>query len=540
MSLPSGLESVDSTTAYDFENEIMEMRAIYERIFPTQNLHYIIHMCEDPIWSYPEIIEGVYIPNRDDLNPNFLGTVKRRGLREDSPEVTVKISIPRQALPSERKQTDAPWQPHNRMGRLFTVNPMAYEYIRFQAEMRRKHKSKYHQMMSLPLGDGTELLPKPQRPVTDKRPAALIGMYWLETGGAEKLGFDTIRWALESGLRVFVVACVPSIQRLAHKLPDHPDVTFIRLDRWLPHYLWSRFVEKLVLEENITLVHNHHCIPLYEMLPLLRSRLPWVKTFDSTHIVEYVDGGYPRISGVWSNYLDMQHVISGELVTYFQEAFNAPVSKVVLGRMLNRVEDAAPMPELRLKARQKGLHVAFIGRMYYQKRPVVAVETLRALNAWANKNGVDFSATMVGEGPFDGTVTRLLRRYGLGGKVTQMPGNTDVPALLERSDILILPSNNEGLALVCYEAIAHGCIPISTRVGSQDELLPDDLLVPLPPHKTVRQTVFAVDRMWHDKEFLQRQKDGLAKRWLKLSADPTAEEVLKPIYRAAFEDAKEN
>ncbi|MEX3314610.1 glycosyltransferase [Sulfitobacter sp. PS-8MA] len=540
MSLPSRSESVDSTIAYDFENEIKEMRAIYERVFPTQNLHYLIYMGESAIWSHPEIIEGAYTPNSRDLSPHFLGTVKRPGLREDSPEITVKISIPRQALPSEQKQTDAPWQPHNRLRPLFAVNTLAYEYIRFQAEMRRLHKSKHHLMRSLPLGDGTELLPKPQRPVTDKRPAALIGMYWLETGGAEKLGFDTIRWALETGLRVFVVACVPSIQRLAHKLPDHPDVTFIRVDRWLPGYLWAHFVEKLVLEENITLVHNHHCIPLYEMLPLLRSRLPWVKTLDSTHIVEYVDGGYPRISGVWSNYLDMQHVISGELVTYLQEAFNAPVSKVVLGRMLNRVEDAAPMPELRLKARQKGLHVAFIGRMYYQKRPVVAVEILRALDAWANKNGVDFSATMVGEGPFEGTVTRLLRRYGLGAKVTQMPGNTDVPALLERSDILILPSNNEGLALVCYEAIAHGCIPISTRVGSQDELLPDDLLVPLPPHKTVRQTVFAVDRMWHDKEFLQRQKDGLAKRWLKLSADPTAEEVLKPIYQAAFEDAKEN
>lgn len=178
--------------------------------------------------------------------------------------------------------------------------------------------------------------------------------------------------------------------------------------------------------------------------------------------------------------------------------------------------------------------------MYYQKRPVVAVETLRALDAWATKNGVSFSATMVGEGPFEGAVTRLLRRYGLGGKVTQLPGNTDVPALLGRSDLLILPSNNEGLALVCYEAIAHGCIPISTRVGSQDEVLPDDLLVPLAPHAAVRQTVFAVDRMWHDNGFLQRQKDGLAERWRKLSADPTAEEVLKPIYRAAAEGAQGN
>lgn len=540
MSLQAMSESVDATTAYDLENKIMEMRAIYERIFLTQHLRYIIDMGESAIWSSPEIIEGVYIPNPQDMSPQFLGTVERPGLREDSPEVTVRISIPRQALPSEQKQTDAPWRPQAGLGRLFAANPMAYEYIRFRAEMRRKHKSEHHQMVSLPLGEGTELLSKPQRPVTGKRPAALVGMHWLETGGAEKLGFDTIRWALETGLRVFVVASVPSIQRLAHKLPDHPDVTFIRLDRWLPHYLWPRFIERLALQENITLVHNHHCIPFYETLPLLRARLPWVKTLDSTHIVEHADGGYPRTSGVWSNYLDMQHVISGELVTYLQKRFNAPSSKVVLGRMLDRPGHGTPIPKLRLQTGQKSLHIAFIGRMYYQKRPVVAVETLRALNAWAKQNGIEFTATMVGEGPFEGTVTGLLRRYGLGRKVAQMPGNVNIPALLKRSDILILPSNNEGLALVCYEAVAHGCIPISTRVGSQDELLPDDLLVPLSPHTTVRQTVFAVDRMWHDNSFLQRQKDGLAERWRKLSDDPTAEEVLKPIYRAASEDAQGN
>ncbi|RJE80942.1 glycosyltransferase [Paracoccus sp. JM45] len=520
------------------ESQILEFRAIYERIFTTQHLRYIVELGINAVWSKPEVIEGVYIPGPQDLGPQFLGTIERPGLREDSPEVTIRISIPRPPLPSETKQTDAPWRPQARLGRLFAASPMAYEYIRFQAEMRRKrHAGRRNRMTAISFNKGADLLPDAQRPETTQRPAALIGMHWLETGGAEKLGFDTIRWALESGLRVFVVASVPSLQRYADRLPDHPDVTFIRLDRWLPHHLWARFVEKLVLQENIALVHNHHCIPFYELLPLLRSRMPWVKTIDSTHIVEHADGGYPRISGVWSNYLDVQHVISGELVDYMQGQFNAPPSKVVLGRMLDRKDGQIPMPDLRLQAGQKTLHVAFVGRMYYQKRPVVVVETLRALDVWAKKNNVAFSATMVGEGPFEHAVTRLLRRYGLGSKVAQLPGNTDVPALLEQSDILILPSNNEGLALVCYEAITHGCIPISSRVGSQDELLPDDLLVPAQPYQGVRQTVFAIDRMFNDNSFLQRQKDGIRAKWQKLSADPTAEEVLKPIYRAAVEDA---
>lgn len=537
MPLSASSKPVDPETSDYLRNQIDEFRGIYELLFPTQRIQYLLLEGDNAVWSAPEVIEGIHVPTPGDLGPNFLGMIQRPGQREDSPEVTIRISVPRQPLPSEIKQADAPWHPLAKLRALFALRPMAYEYIRYRADIHRKQKAeKRNKMQAMTLGEGSYLLPKPQRPKGDKRPAALIGMHWLESGGAEKLGFDTIRWALEAGLRVIVVASVPSIQRLAHKLPDHPDVTFLRLDRWLPHHLWPRFVEKLVLKENVTLVHNHHCVPLYESLPLLRTHLPWVKTVDSTHIVEHADGGYPRISGVWSNYLDVQHVISGELVKYFQDRFAAPSDRVLLGRMLDRTNDDVTMPELRLKAGQKSLHVAFVGRMYYQKRPVVAVETLRALDTWARKHGVEFSATMVGEGPFEGAVTRLLRRYGLGNKVLQLPGNTDVPALLQSSDLLILPSSNEGLALVCYEAIVNGCIPISTHVGSQNEVLTDDLLVPLEPHAAVRRTVFAVDRMWHDNDFLKRQKEGLAERWRKLSADPTAEEVLTPIYRAAAED----
>ena len=397
--------------------------------------------------------------------------------------------------------------------------------------LRKRRADRRKDKVALPLSEGSDLIPRLEAPASDKRPAILIGVHWLEVGGAEKLGFDTVRWALDAGLRVFVVASVPAIQRLAQQLPDHPDVTFIRLDRYLPHPLWPRYVEKLALAQNIRAVHIHHCTPLYESLPMLRARLPWVRTFDSTHIIEYANGGYPRISGVWSNYLDVQHVISRQLADYLRGSFQAPASRVRLGRMLDRAKMADRPPVLRMQSRQKALHVSFIGRLFYQKRPVVMVECLRALEGWAQKNGVTLTASMVGEGPYEATVRRLLARHGLAGKVTQLPGDTDVPALLERSDILLLPSNNEGLALVCYEAIGHGCIPISTRVGAHGELLPPDLLVPLAPRATVRETLAVIDRMWREPDFLARQKAGLETAWTQLSADPTAQEVLTPLYR---------
>lgn len=524
-------KSVGPTTTAYFKEQIREVRTIYEMLFPSQHLRFILSMGNNAVWSHPQVTEGPYIPRHMDLGADFLGCIERPGVRDDSPEVTIRLSIPRPPLPGEIKQSDAPWQPLGKLGPLFRASPMTYEQLRYYAEVLRKRRAdRRHNKTALPLSEGSVLIPRREAPASDQRPAILIGMHWLEVGGAEKLGFDTIRWALAAGLRVFVVASVPKIQRLADQLPDHPDVTFIRLDRYLPHHLWPRYVEKLVLAQNIRAVHIHHCVPLYECLPMLRARMPWIRTIDSTHIIEFAGGGYPRISGVWSNYLDVQHVISRELATYFRGTFQAPSKRVLLGRMLDRRQDAGSPPVLRLQPRQTTLHVSFVGRLFYQKRPVVVVESLRALDAWAQKNGVALTATMVGEGPYEGTVKRLLRRYGLAGKVTQLPGKTDVPTLLGRSDILLLPSNNEGLALVCYEAIGHGCIPISTRVGAHEEVLPPDLLVPLAPRAAVRETVAVIDRMWRDDEFLARQKAGLKATWAHLSADPTAEEVLMPIY----------
>lgn len=536
MTAPASARPVAETEIKRLEREQAEIVSIYRRLFPDDDLEIVFWQCDSPVWSAPSVRDGRMTFHPHHLSPEYLGRLRLSSGQAGARLRTINISIPRVPTPGEVRNADAPWQPVRRLGPLFNAWPMAYEHIRYQAEMRRKRLCRQrHSHQSLGRGAGSVALPPPDEggPDTSKRPAILIGFHWLEVGGAEKLAFDCVDWALAAGLRVIVVASVPSLQRLADRLPDHPDVSFIRLDRYLAHDLWPQFVERLARAENIRLIHVHHCVPLYAALAHLRVTAPWVKVVDSTHIVEYPDGGYPRVSGVWSNYIDHHHVISRELVDYYRDVFHV-MHKVVLGRMLPRA-DQLELPALNMKPGQKQLRVAFIGRMYYQKRPVVMVETLRALARWAGRNGVEFKATVVGEGPFADTVAGLVKRRGLADQVTLEAANADIPGLLGNSDILLLPSNNEGLALVCYEAIQHGCIPLSTDVGSQAELVPPDLLLRLEPFGSVRDAVSAVDRLWRDPDFLARQQTELHERFRHIASDPTAEDILMPIYRAAAE-----
>ncbi|MFT4013672.1 MAG: glycosyltransferase [Paracoccus sp. (in: a-proteobacteria)] len=532
--------SADRLTREHLDREVAEIRAIYELLFPVENLTFLFRQGREPTWGQPVVTEGAPTLNSAQVDADYLGLIRRPGASPAAPHVTVSVTIPRAPLPSEIQLSEAPWVPIRPLKPLHRLWPLGYEQVRYLAEMARKRRgTRRHSRKALPFGDGaTAFFPRPAEEPPEKPPAILIGMHWLEVGGAEKLGFDCIRWALEAGLRVFVVAGVASIQRLADRLPDHPDLRFIRLDRYLPPHLWPRYVEALARSQNIRLIHIHHCRQLYDALPHLRATLPWIQVIDSTHIVEYADGGYPRSSGVWTNFIDLHHVISGELVDYYRDTFHV-VGKVVLGRMLERHAVPGALPAPNFKAGQKTLHVSFIGRLYYQKRPVVVVEALRGLAAWARANGVAFSATMVGEGPFLGEVRRLLQKYALTEAVEMVAANADVPALLARSDVLLLPSNNEGLALVCYEAIEQGCMPISTDVGSQDEIVPPDLLVPLAPRAAVQRIVAAVDDMWRGQDVIDRQRDQMQRLWERIAADPTAKEVLMPLYRAHAKDRPE-
>ena len=52
-------------------------------------------------------------------------------------------------------------------------------------------------------------------------------------------------------------------------------------------------------------------------------------------------------------------------------------------------------------------------------------------------------------------------------------------------------------------------------------------------HDDVRRSVAIVNRLWRDGTFLAEQGAAMQACYRRLAADPTAEEVLMPIYRAA-------
>jgi glycosyltransferase involved in cell wall biosynthesis len=124
------------------------------------------------------------------------------------------------------------------------------------------------------------------------------------------------------------------------------------------------------------------------------------------------------------------------------------------------------------------IRITFLGRLVPEKGVPQLVEALGILASRA-----DWTATIAGSGEVQQTRDQA-RRLGVADRV-DMPGWLDpseTAALLERTDILALPSFVETLPMAVIEAFAYGVAVVATPVGAVPEVIAHErngLLVPV-------------------------------------------------------------
>lgn len=518
----------------ELQSIVDEIEYLYGTTFPEHAFRIYLTQDDEAVPEPARVRFDEYSIHVDEFGEGFLGLVCAGSTRPGARVVNAFVHCAGASDGAVQTHQERSGAMRSRPTRaVFRMSPFFYEYSKFRLEkLWQARSTRKHNWDRLP-HSRPEIVPDAALFDHDpsKPPAILIGFHWLEHGGAEKLAFDTVEWALEAGLRVFVVSQLDSPHLLRSRLPDHPDVKFLRSDRYLPRDYVPLFLRNLVLKENIKLLHLHHCSTAYPALPLIKAVLPEVQVIDSTHIVEYQDGGYVRMAGVWSNYVDHHHVISRQLADVFDQQFEAG-DKAVLGRLLDRSSKTRDLPPFTLDPGSGALTIAFVGRFAHQKRPVLLGLIMKALKSWGRSSGVAVNFQIVGEGPYLDPFKALLDRYDLTDMTTLHSANADVRGVMDGADILLLPSSNEGLALVCYEAVEHGVIPISTDVGAQSELVPPELLIDANPAGAAKQVVGIVRKLMGDGAFLRSATSGLVERYRAISAEPTAREVTMPFYEA--------
>ncbi len=135
----------------------------------------------------------------------------------------------------------------------------------------------------------------------------------------------------------------------------------------------------------------------------------------------------------------------------------------------------APRLEWREPRSIRLITVGTLAQLY--KSPHILIDAVAA----CIREGMDLDLVLVGDGKHRPELEAQAARLGVGARVHfrgQLTAGEAVRAELDRADIFVLPSFQEGLPRAMVEAMARALPCIGSEVGGIPELLPADALVP--------------------------------------------------------------
>ncbi len=167
--------------------------------------------------------------------------------------------------------------------------------------------------------------------------------------------------------------------------------------------------------------------------------------------------------GSWAfRLVDARTLYSAQLLPYAVQAG--------LGRSFQIIPTGVYLqPGHSASAATSGSAILFIGLINQRKGVFVLLEAAELLK----NDHVNFTLTMVGEGPERVACEEYVAQHGLASHVRLVGRTSNVSSFFHQTDIFVLPSFGEGLPGVVMEAMTYGVPVVATNIPCLAELIPD-------------------------------------------------------------------
>jgi len=143
-------------------------------------------------------------------------------------------------------------------------------------------------------------------------------------------------------------------------------------------------------------------------------------------------------------------------------------------------------------------------RVEHQKQPLAAVAAFARLA----DELPDTHLVFVGRGPLEAATRAAAHEAGLGARVHLVGHQTNIPDWLAASSAWLLPTIGEAFSIGLIEALAAGCVVVSTRCPGNDEVLVDGENALTVPVGDVDATAAALRRALADDALRARLAAG--------------------------------
>jgi glycosyltransferase involved in cell wall biosynthesis len=184
-----------------------------------------------------------------------------------------------------------------------------------------------------------------------------------------------------------------------------------------------------------------------------------------------------------------------DMKTFLEKGF----SKTQLVRHIYGFDERVYFPDMTPRDPTRPLTVLFAGVCAVRKG------LHYALAAWL-RSPAHQSGTFLIAGEFLPAYEKKLSSLLAHPSIQVLGHRSDLPKLMRRSDILILPSIEEGSALVCAEAIGSGCVPLVSEASSGIcKHMENSLIHPVGDVKTLTKQITILHE---DRALLQTLRDA--------------------------------
>jgi glycosyltransferase involved in cell wall biosynthesis len=150
-------------------------------------------------------------------------------------------------------------------------------------------------------------------------------------------------------------------------------------------------------------------------------------------------------------------------------------------------------------------HLVFVGVLNDRKNPMLLLEILNELNKQGLFYTVEFCGGF-GSPDYQELMENYIRTNGLEKQVrfNGWVAYSEVPAILERADMLVLTSRQETLPMSIAEAMAAGRPVLATRVGGIPEMIEEGKTGFLFDLDSISPAVSALKNLYNDSVIMQQ------------------------------------
>lgn len=291
----------------------------------------------------------------------------------------------------------------------------------------------------------------------------VINDYHLANGGAQRLAIEIHRGCLDAGLSSRLLGLSKDPDYCLENASSFKSSNVYNLKSILQ--TWYYFREEV---SNGDIVHVHlFPATLYVCILKRLGLIPRCKLFLTEHNTNN------RRRNLWlGKTIDMLIYHSFEKIIAISDGvYDALVDYLPdVKSKLFRINNGAHLPfnEVQLREMKNSLIVVSVGRLHAQKNYEIALRSISELKH------LDFEYWIAGTGEAKKDLTNFAHHLGIENKVKFLGYVEDIPELLQKCDIFLIPSEWEGFGLAAVEAMNASLPLIVSKVNGLKDLVAED------------------------------------------------------------------